>query len=89
VKVHGKANGHSCSNILMGFCLGSSEAGYKLNIQPHQNIMFATSVAFPCLPTCFFLDAIKEIHDKNTSLSIYPKKETGRGNVHFLWSKWQ
>jgi hypothetical protein len=34
---------------------------------------------------------IKEIHDKNTSLSIYPKKKkkTGRGNVHFLWSKWQ
>ena len=49
-------------------------------IQPHQNIMFA-SVAFPCLPTCFFLDAIKEIHGKNTSLSIYPKKKKGRGNV--------
>ena len=57
--MHGKANGHSCS---MGFCLGSSEAGY---VQPHQNIMFATSN----------LDAIKEIHDKNTSLSIYPKKK--------------
>ena len=67
VKVHGKANGHSCSNILMGFCLGSSEA--------HQNIMFATSVAFPCLPTCFFLDVIKEIRNKNTSFSIYPKKK--------------
>ena len=83
VKVHGKANGHSCSNILMGFCLGSSES--RMNIQPHQNIMFATSVAFPCLPTCFFLEAIKEIH-----FSFHlSKKKTGRGNVHFLWSKWQ
>jgi hypothetical protein len=37
--------------------------------------MFATSVAIPCLPTCFFLDVIKEIRDKNTSFSIYPKKK--------------
>ena len=37
--------------------------------------MFATSVAIPCLPTCFFLDVIKEIRDKNTSFSIYPQKK--------------
>jgi hypothetical protein len=43
-----------------------------------KNIMFAVSVAFLCLPTCFFLDAIKEIHDKNISLSIYPKKRPGK-----------
>jgi hypothetical protein len=74
-------------NILMGFCLGSSEAGYKLNIQPHQNIMFATSVAFPCLPTCFFLEVIKEIHDKNTSLSIYPKKKKQAAETYIFYGR--
>jgi hypothetical protein len=46
--------------------------------------MFAMSVAFPYLPTCFFLDAIKEIHDKNTSLSIYPKKKQA-GETYTKW----
>ena len=44
-------------------------------LAPRTQDTTATSVAFPCLPTCFFLDVIKKIHDQNTSLSIYPKKK--------------
>ena len=62
-KIHGKENGHSRNDDLLGS-----------RIQPHQNIMFATSVAFSCLPICFFPDTTKDVYDKNTSLSIYPKK---------------
>ena len=73
VKVHGKANGHSCSNILMGFCLPRLAPRKQDTSWIYNPIM--TSVAIPCLPTCFFLDVIKEIRDKNTSFSIYPKKK--------------
>jgi hypothetical protein len=46
--------------------------------EPYQSILFAFLTCISCrLPSyAFFPDVIEEIHDSDTSLSIYSKKKT-------------